>query len=250
MKSSNYNKTQLSPDVEFERHIFHRDQFAHYLRWTHVLKTARINQEILDFGCGTGNLLEVLYRNRYRPKRYVGVDIRKRIIASNVERWKDLDFAEFYLADLCEPGLKSFGKFNIVISFEVIEHVGKKNAKNLLLNIIKNCNINSIVLLSTPVYDPRVGAAKNHIIDGHVGEFEFIELKDLLNDLFITENVFGTFASVRDYKPLLKQGTWQLKMYEHLVRYYDSNLVSNIMAPFFPTQSRNCLWRLKPRSVE
>ena len=63
-----YNITQLSPDVTFEKHVFHRDQFAHYLRWTHVLKRAKIGMNILDFGCGTGNLAEVLYRNRYKGR--------------------------------------------------------------------------------------------------------------------------------------------------------------------------------------
>ena len=60
-----YNCTQLTPQQEFERHIYHRDQFAHYLRWTHVLRDARIGQTILDFGCGSGEMLEVFYRNRY-----------------------------------------------------------------------------------------------------------------------------------------------------------------------------------------
>jgi hypothetical protein len=35
-----YNTTDLDPEATFERHVFHRDQFAHYLRWTHVLKAA------------------------------------------------------------------------------------------------------------------------------------------------------------------------------------------------------------------
>ncbi len=64
MKKHNYNITQLHPDKCFERHIFHRDQFAHYLRWTHILKESNIGETIVDFGCGKGNLLEVLYRNR------------------------------------------------------------------------------------------------------------------------------------------------------------------------------------------
>ena len=33
-----YNKTQLHPEQIFEKHIFHRDQFAHYLRWNYILK--------------------------------------------------------------------------------------------------------------------------------------------------------------------------------------------------------------------
>ena len=61
---SNYNTTQLNPETTFERHVFHRDQFAHYLRWSHILKIAKIGMNILDVGCGSGNLLEVFYRNK------------------------------------------------------------------------------------------------------------------------------------------------------------------------------------------
>ena len=54
---------------------------------------------------------------------------------------------------------------------------------------------------------------------------------------------FGTFASIRDYKPLMND--WQTKMFEALKEYYDSNILSNIMAPLFPAKSRNTLWILK-----
>ena len=38
------------------------------------------------------------------------------------------------------------------------------------------------------------------------------------------------------------------EMFDRLNEYYDSNLVSNIMAPLFPKYSRNCLWVLKKKS--
>ena len=66
-RNKTYNCTQLTPQQEFGRHIYHRDQFAHYLRWSHVLKNAKIGQTILDFGCGSGEMLELFYRNKYRP---------------------------------------------------------------------------------------------------------------------------------------------------------------------------------------
>ena len=70
-----YNCTQLTPQQEFERHIYHRDQFAHYLRWTHVLRDARIGQTILDFGCGTG-VLGIL-SCKCGATQAIGIDIDK-----------------------------------------------------------------------------------------------------------------------------------------------------------------------------
>src|SRR3990167_2466038 len=81
-----YNKTQLQVEKAFEKNIFHRDWFAHYLRWTHVL--ARVKPHIttlLDIGCGNAELLTTLYRNRYLPAKYVGVDVRPRVIEQNIK---------------------------------------------------------------------------------------------------------------------------------------------------------------------
>ena len=38
---------------------------------------------------------------------------------------------------------------------------------------------------------------------------------------------------------------WQKNMFEELGKYYDTNLMSVLMAPMFPEQSRNCLWVLR-----
>ena len=43
-----YNTTQLDVDKAFEKHIFRRDMFAHYLRWSFVLKEIGLNKNVLD----------------------------------------------------------------------------------------------------------------------------------------------------------------------------------------------------------
>ena len=240
----NYNTTQLNPEICFEKHVFHRDQFAHYLRWTHVLKLAKIGMNILDVGCGSGNIYEVFYRNKYSPNKFVGVDIREKTIKQNKIKfpqviWKTVDIVNDYLPE---------DNWDIITSFEVIEHIGKSNGNKFLSNITGVMKEKTIFLLSTPIYDEKVGAAENHIYDCGDGngkvpqEYTYNELKEKLENYFIIEDTFGTFASQKDYKPLMND--WQSKMFEHLTKYYDSNLVSNLMAPFFPEQSRNCLWKL------
>jgi len=243
----NYNTTQLSPDQTFDRHIFHRDQFAHYLRWTHILKEVKIGEKIVDFGCGTGNLLEVLYRNRFKQAFYVGIDIKN--VAKN--HLKKIEWAEFITQDLVNPTIDlSIFNADKVCSFEVIEHIGKQNI-NIFFNNLKLCgSADATYYISTPNYNEKVGAAGNHTFDSGDGrgvdiqEFTYEELEyNILDNGFEVINSFGTFASIRDYKPILND--WQQKMFDHLTQYYDSNLVSNIMAPFFPKQSRNTLWVLK-----
>lgn len=238
-----YNLTQLNPETTFERHVFHRDQFAHFLRWTHVLKTAKIGMNILDFGSGSGNLAEVLYRNKYKAKKYVGLEYKQTMVNKANEKYKNVDWINFEQADLTNPDLNKGNDWDIITCFEVIEHVNKKNVDVFLQNYQKHFNENTIGLLSTPIYDEKVGAANNHIIDGVVQEFTYDELKNHLQKYFSIEDTFGTFASMKDYKPLMNE--WQTNMFNELTKYYDSNLVSNLMAPFFPEHSRNCLWKLK-----
>ncbi|MFR9293596.1 MAG: class I SAM-dependent methyltransferase [Turicibacter sanguinis] len=232
-----YNKTQLTPQKEFERHIYHRDQFAHYFRWTHVLKNAKIGQTILDMGCGSGEMIEVFYRNRYRPKKFVGIDIRDKV----PEKLKELDFVEILVKDLCEP-FDLDEKFDIITSFEVVEHIGHDNIDQYLENI--KHHLGGTLYLSTPNYDPSVGAAKNHIINGEIGEWDHSELEKKLSEYFTIVDKFGTFASQKDYKSGLSG--WQLEAFNELNKYYDSNLLSNLMAPMIDaSKARNCLWVLK-----
>lgn len=242
-----YNKTQLNPDTTFERHVYHRDQFAHYLRWTHVLKRAKIGMNILDFGCGISmNLAEVLYRNRIKCKKYLGIDIRSPSKKTQQNLFKS-GWIDFSIRDLVNEDISKIfpDSWDMICSFEVIEHIGKQNADKFLKNIYNIANKKTIILLSTPIYDEKIGAANNHIIDGIINEFTFNELKKHLEKYFIIEETYGTFASQKDYKSLMND--WQTKMFNELNKYYDNNLISNIMAPLFPEQSRNCLWVLKKK---
>ena len=248
-----YNKTALDPEATFERHVFHRDQFAHYLRWTHILKEAKIGESIVDFGCGKGNLLEVFYRNKFKQKSYVGLDIREETIEKCKDKFDQVPWAKFYAVDLVKPSI-DLSQFNgdKVCCFEVLEHVGKQNADVFLENFKACGNNNATYYLSTPNFDPEVGAAANHTFDAgdergyDVQEFGHFELEQILSKHFDIVKKFGTFASMKDYKYLMN--SWQKEMFNALKEYYDSNLMSVIMAPFFPENARNTLWVLKRKS--
>ncbi len=240
-----YNTTQLHPETAFEKHVFHRDMFAHYLRWSHVLKRAKIGMKILDFGCGNGNLLEVLWRNRFKGTHYVGIDIRQRTIEKNAQKFENVEWADWICDDLVNPNSILEDDWDMICSFEVLEHIGKQNADKFLKNIQDAANENTTILISTPNYDERVGAADNHIIDGEIGEFTHLELHELITKYFTVEEKYGTFASQKDYKEYMNE--WQTKMFDELSKYYDTNLLSVMMAPMFPAESRNCLWVLKKK---
>jgi 2-polyprenyl-3-methyl-5-hydroxy-6-metoxy-1,4-benzoquinol methylase len=239
-----YNMTQLNPDSTFERHVFHRDQFAHYLRWTYVLNVAEIGMKILDVGCGSGNMYELFYRNRFAPKRYVGVDVRQRTINLNQTKFPK---AEFQCLDVVNDELPQ-DTWGIITCFEMLEHVGKKNVPHVLDNICDAANKDTIILISTPNYDESVGPAENHIIDGEIGEMTVTELERfIVNSGLEVMKMYGTFASKRDIIPLIQKDQALLRLYNKFHEYYDANLMSVIFAPLFPHQSRNVLWVLRKR---
>jgi len=247
-----YNTTDLDPLKAFEKHIFHRDMFAHYLRRNFLLKEAKIWEVICDFGCGNWNAFEVLYRNRYKPKNYVWLDIRQSAINKANDKF-DLDYASFICEDLVT--LENWTnideiKADKVISFEVLEHVWKKNAKKFLENMMRCWNDDAIYFINTPNYDESVWAAWNHTYpdykwwDPVIQEFEHYELEKLIKEVwFNIKDKIWTFASQKDYK---KDLDWRrLEMFNWLVTKFDSNIVSVVMWPFIDaSKARNTLWIL------
>ena len=248
-----YNKTQLNPIAAVDRIISHRDQWAHLHRFYFVIKLFRAQDKpkILDFGCGSGEMFELFYRNRYNPTKYLGLDIRTSAIAKNKEKFasqiksRDLDFK---VADLCSAeqvnAAVPIEDWDVITCFEVIEHVGKDNTEKLLKNIKAQCSKDTMVLISTPNYDPKVGAAGNHVIDGVVGEWDHDELNALLEKHFTIEKEFGTFASIKDYKDTLTPA--QNEVYDLVSQYYDVSMLSVFFAPMIdPKLARNTIRVLK-----
>lgn len=253
-----YNVTEMDAASAIKRHIFHRDiVFAHTFRWSHMAREFRHRLKdrptVVDFGCGTGALYELAYRNRTAPAGYIGLDIRESVIEKNKERFGKVDVG-FYAQDLCEPtmDLTQFAA-DMVCSFEVIEHVGKQRAQTFLRNLAACGKPDADYFLSTPKYDPAVGAAGNHTYDAGdergiaVQEFTYDELEEELTEAgFEVVRNFGTFASVRDYKGYLETDPAASEIFARLREYYDSELTSVFMAPLVPARlARNILWILR-----
>lgn len=251
MSTKGYNTTDLQPFEALDKCIVHRDNTgAHINRWSMVLKYANPGEVICDFGCGSANMLELFYRNKYTPKKYTGFEIRAKEVEKNREKFGKLNWAEFIQEDL----VKATYDFDTVqadkvISFEVLEHVGKQNVDVFLQNFKRCGKDDAIFYLSTPCFNGS--AAGNHTYDSGDGrgvapqEFEHFELQAHLEKYFIIEKKYGTFASIRDYKHLMNE--WQTNMFNALNEFYDTNVLSNLMAPMFPEQSRNCLWILRKK---
>jgi len=231
------NKTQLYIEKAEKRGIIHRDYIAHCFRWTHVIKYAKRNQTWLDIGCGDFMLAKTLYSNKFKPKYYVGIDVRESLKNVIPKTNFKIHFINADFANMDLSILNKFLPFDIIVCFEVLEHNTKENAIKIIKNIKSIASSKSEIFISTPNYNHK-NKSKNHIY-----EWTYDELKEELKKHFNIINVYGTFASQSDIIPVLSKS--EFEVFESLKKYYDSNILSIIFAPNHPKQSRNCLWHLR-----
>jgi hypothetical protein len=215
---------------------------------------------VLDIACGPEwPQLTVMHSNGCAPGYYMGVDLRdcrgtmpimkKTLVGfDQVDVTKGLPNA--IVARVPDQSVNSeTGEvvmheqaiaWDMIVCFEVLEHMPKESGIKLLDNIQSVMTSDTLLLFSTPVFDPGVGMADNHIY-----EWGYEELKEELSRRFDIVNHYGTFASLKDYVPTMTPE--EIKVLEKLKEYYNTAVVSCMMAPLYPQHSRNVLWQLKVR---
>lgn len=248
--------TYLSLDTAEERGFIHRDYIAHCLRWSHFIKFVSQNKRyetatIIDIGCGRElPLAKTMYSSRYIPKMFHAVDVgpidddAKAVFHSGkfpIEFHPHTDFVNF--ADqLIHQGGETAGREGIadfVTCFECLEHVEPKHMLQILQAVRRVLKPNGVAFFSTPCWDV-VSCAANH-----VNEMRYEALGAVFEENgFEILDVFGTFASIREYEPHLAPA--HREVFEDLRSYYDVNFLACILAPFYPQYSRNCLWQVRP----
>ena len=242
------DKTHLSADTAEQRQIIHRDLISHCLRWSHVAKFLHQGQKykdshILDVGCGREQpMAKMLYSNRLIPSNgsYTGVDYNKLTLEPILEP-ASKKFPITLIGEAIFPDVKlPRENYDIITCFEVVEHVLPLGSYKLLEGIYKNLAEDGTAFISTPNYDPKTGAAANHISEQLYTTTEWM----LKNIGFEIDAAFGTFASIRDYKDLVETDGFG-ELFTRLREYYDTNYLATIFAPLYPAQARNCLWRVK-----
>lgn len=78
----------------------------------------RGNQSLLEIGCGTGDMCEIL-RSAFNLSRVVGVDLSINAINFAISRFPEVEFSQF---DILNQDIRILGKFDIVISANTLEH--------------------------------------------------------------------------------------------------------------------------------
>ena len=234
-----FDKSHLSVDTVEDTLLVHRDYIAHCMRWTFVQRFLVMEQRwrdhaVLDIGCGRDlPLYKTICTNKLSGVRYHGVDVNKlelpeKFTTRKVKAtlYQETDFLSMTPTE----------EIDLVTSFEMLEHVPYSYAMETLKHAYEVSKPTAHLIVSTPVLDPKVGMAKNHMNEMTREQM----IAGLIDAGWKIEQCFGTFASEKDYKPYMCEE--DKSVLDRLRKYYDSHYLATIFAPLYPEHARNNVW--------
>lgn len=192
-----------------------------------------INEKcVLDAGCGCGYGVAILAN---RTEHIVGIDLSKKAIEF-AKNYYNFSNGDFIIADCINLPFKEHS-FDVVVSFEVIEHLTCH--RKFLIETRKVLKWNGLFILSTP----------NKYVEFphpfHIRELAPLELKSLLQQYFTDTKILGKKIVKEDRLIAEDQlrKSWRFRL--GLLLHNSSLRVILLVFFFFPTKIRNVLWGLR-----
>jgi 2-polyprenyl-3-methyl-5-hydroxy-6-metoxy-1,4-benzoquinol methylase len=140
-------------------------------RFNTTIELINNGQSILDIGCGRGEFIDALMLQRPNCEA-VGIDFSSAAIDN--AKTKGI-VSDFFVHDI-NTAYQYSHKFDIVVSFEVIEHLS--NPTMLVENARANLNQSGFFILTTPFENMVYGG------DEHMYSFTFTDIINLLSPSF------------------------------------------------------------------
>lgn len=136
------------------------------------------NLNILDIGCGPGNMIKYL-----NFKRYYGFDTDKKYIEYAKKKYKK---CHFFCEIFSKSSIKKIGKIDTVILFGLLHHINNDEVNQLLKNIKLTLKNKYKIIILDPVYEDGQNLVAKFLINNDRGKFvrtskEYIELFKKLN---------------------------------------------------------------------
>ena len=244
-----FDTTELDVAGTQDGYIIHRDYSAHYFKYGFAGRHCG-GKRVLEIGCGSKAPLayttlfgEGFYNNP--PKIYVGLDYGKVSRHPN-NKWCNIHDRIDATSQETRDFIKdTYGKFDVVVSLEVIEHMGKEHGSELLRTIESALADDGYALISTPVFNGK--KAKNHIY-----EYTAEELEEAFENAGLeVADRFGTFMSAPDMKRAIRDNFSEevaremLHLYGRIVEFYPNGVAAAYFAPAFPSYARNIVWQVR-----
>jgi SAM-dependent methyltransferase len=173
-------KTDFVDGADYYVHLLHIASYEFALDYVK-------NKKVLDYGCGTGYGTYMLSKF---AQSVVGVDVSGESVAYAKEHFVS---DNVIFKDINELGNE---KYDVIVSFQVIEHV--KNDKTYINSLKKLLNPNGVLLLTTP---NKQGRIFNYIQipwnKYHLKEYSIKSMGNLLKRFFVDFEILH-ISSVSD----------------------------------------------------
>jgi len=173
-------------EQDFVLHQIHN--FAYVC--ANALSTGRT---VLDFGCNTGYGSDLM---AVSASQVTGVDVAERAIAIAQQKYHR-DNLRFKLVDGKSLPF-SDGSFDVVVSFQVIEHIARLDS--YFEELRRVLRPDGLLFLTTPNSQLRLDPGMAPVNPFHVREFDSAELKQTLEQYFPAVGIYGVFASAETYQ--------------------------------------------------
>jgi SAM-dependent methyltransferase len=141
---------------------------------------------VLDIACGTGY---GSYEIKKVAKFVVGVDISTEAINYAMSHYKAKNIE--YILDDATTLRKVKNKFDVIVSFETIEHLDSNNRKLFLKNISRLLKSDGLLILSTPNKKVTSPFSSKPLNKFHYTEFTRESLLNELSPFFRVEKIYG-----------------------------------------------------------
>lgn len=152
-------------------------------RYKFAAKMASKGAHVLELGCSEGIGTPILSEF---SKSYTGVDNDSDSIIAADRNW-GTDGIKFINDDFLG---KSYGKFNSIISLDVIEHIDKRDEPLFFETICSNIADDGVCVIGTPNITSSMYASEASM-KGHINLFDAGRLERSFKEMFRNVLVFG-----------------------------------------------------------
>lgn len=190
------------------------------------------DSKVLELGAGSSDLENVVKKNFGRNDiKFFKIDGDEQYI--NNPRIMVADI----LSETCNHSCIDFGKFDVVVFMEVVEHLEKSKVPLIFERISSWLKPEGTLLFTTPtppfdgMYEDRVWPTDHHI------EFTFSEIYDIINKEFKINKEIGWSLEEREYNKLLESNTNLSMIHSKLSGAFPESYIRAIVACLSPVQT-------------
>ena len=181
------------------------------------------DRKVLDVGCGVGYGSALLASI---AKEVIGIDISNEAIDYAKQNYLR-ENVRFHVGDATDLDFLKDEQFDVIASFEVIEHV--PNYFQYLSEVQRLLKDDGIFIISTPNKKYHSPSSEKPLNPFHVTEFWLDDFKELLKKNFGNVKLYGQYYNTRIkriVKKLLPKKVWEMSL-QKIRDNYQTRQVSN-----------------------